>query len=279
MKNYLFGLLLFFSFAANAQVESPIKKKASYTVNITATPQLFLNACNVKNDGIYPETISARNTGGYTLGLEIERKSRHGLILNAALQYGKQYHNVTMGYQDISFFDPSNADELKGLGPIITNFKASTAYVNFRMMIGYVLPFEILNGCKLETKVGGSSRIYIRGFQGGDDIIMNFVKNDTLFLGAWVSRQSIRLGNDYPPYSYSQTFEGYIGLCKNLNHKWLKNVSFGLEFTRSITAGQQSGNASAYVFSYTMYKKEPISSDRYDGKDLSIRMAVGLWHK
>jgi hypothetical protein len=275
-------LSLFLFTVVKAQVNID-KKVSPYTFNLTFTPQLFFNGGNVENDGKLPETISTRNTGGYTLGAELERKGKHGLILNAAIQYGKQSHDITMGYQSLSFFDPSVADQLTALGPVIKDYKASSAYINFRFMVGYEAPFTILNGCKIDIKAGVSTRFYVKGYSISPTLQIQLLKNDTLFVSD-ASEQNIRLGStSTSPLSWNQDAEFYIGLCKNINGKFIKNFNVGIEVTRGLMINGESGSGSAYVESINLYKQTTdfVSVDKYEAKDFSIglRLAIGLWHK
>jgi hypothetical protein len=277
MKPYLILLLSFYHLTTNAQTRDI--KKSHYTLNVTCTPQLFLNSCNVENDGKIPEAISTINTGGYTLGAEIERKNMHGLLLSFGLQYGRQHHNITMGYENLSFFDPSIATKLNTLGSFIEVHSATTSYINMSIVAGYVIPYKVLNGCNIEFKAGLSARFYLRGYNKPSYIGIQVLKNDTIFLSD-VSNQNINLGDNFNGEpSWQKGMEFYLGLCKNMHYRFLKNISIGFELTRAISSGASGW---AEVQSYSLYSgSKPISTDYYQSKDFSIglKFSAGLWCK
>jgi hypothetical protein len=281
MKGYTTTLLLLCCLVAYSQPKIAIPKKSQYSVSLTLTPQLFLTGMDVENDGIIPETISTKNTCGYTVGAEIERKSKTGFLLNLGMQYGVKWHSITMGYQSLSFFDPSIADALDKLGPQIEYYSGTSSYLKLRLMAGYVIPSKILNGCNIEVKAGISIRTYLTEYTGEYYRGLQFIKNDTIFISE-VGNGYAHFGDNNLFQSWGKTAEGYIGLRKELNTQYLKNISIGLEFTRNIFFKGQSDARDVYVNSYYIYGgSRPISSDRYSAKDFSIglRLSAGLWHK
>jgi hypothetical protein len=263
MKGYITALLLLHCLMVFCQPIIKTSKKSQYSVNLTCTPQLLLNHANVENDGIIPETISTKNTGGYTVGAEIERKSKTGFLLNIGLQYGMRHHSITMGYQSLSFFEPSIADELDKLGPQIEQYSGNSYYWKLRLMAGYVIPRKILHGCNIEIKAGFSVRTYENNVTGEYYRGIQLQRNDTIFLSE-IGNGYASFGGSDPFQSWWKTAEGYIGIRKELNTKYLKNVSIGLEFTRAIFFNNQSDQYDVYVTSYTLYGGSyPVSNDKY----------------
>src|SRR5690606_34463024 len=53
---------------------------ATNKINLSYTPQYFLNGINIDHDGISPDVLSTKNTGGYTLSLEYQRTTRYHMI-------------------------------------------------------------------------------------------------------------------------------------------------------------------------------------------------------
>lgn len=275
----LFLLLCCLTTYSQTNVKTP-KKNTLYTLNLTLTPQLYLNGINVENDGIAPEAISTKNTGGYTIGAEIERKSRTGFLLNIGLLYGVRWHNITMGYEDLSFFDKGVAEELKKLETQKT-YRGTSSYVKIRLMAGYIIPLKIAHGCNLEVKAGVSIRTYMTDLTADYYRGIQFERNDTIYISS-IGSGYAHFGSRDRFQSWWKTAEGYIGFRKELDTKYLKHISVGLEFTKAIFFNGPSNNFDAYMDSYSLNTgASPISTDEYISRDFSIglRLSVGLWHK
>lgn len=276
---------MFCCFATYGQNGKNLKrKKSQYSVNLTFTPQLFLNSADIESDDIAPEAISTQNTGGYTIGTEIERRGKNGFILNAGFQYGVRHYSLDMGYENISFFLPEAAEQLNTLGPQIEHYSGSASYFKFRLMAGYVIPFKVMHNCHIEVKAGLSVRLWQTIFEGSYYRGITLVKNDSIFQSV-IGDGSFRFGSTPSAQSFTYSAEWYIGLCKSVNTRFCKNINVGIEMTRAINFDKTYGNTGyANMDTYRLYDKyptNPYSQDRLIAKDFSIglKLSVGLWHK
>jgi len=282
MRVFLILLLSFCWIDGYGQVEAITN---SYSFNLTFTPQLYLNGVDIENDKVTPDGFSAKNTGGFTAGFEIERKSKKGFVLNLGLLYSMRHYSLAMGYKNLDFFLPGAAEQLNTLGPQIEYYRGSIPYFKVRFMAGHVLPFRVLNGCNIEIKGGISSRIYIKRKAAKAEYYRGIVliKNDTTY-DSVIGEGNFNFGATTSSQSYAIAFEWYIGLCRNLNTQFLKNINIGIEMTRALTINGRSTIGEGELRSYTLYDQDyskPYSYDRYRAKDFSIglRLSAGLWHK
>jgi hypothetical protein len=282
MKSSFVLLLVLSVLTVHSQIHITAPLKLSQCrLNFTFTPQLYLNGINVESDGIKPEGITTRNTGGYTAGVEFERKSKTGFLLNFGMQYAIKHHSLSMGYDSLGFFDRGVAQILDKLGPQIEHYSVNSSYLKFRFMVGYAIPYKVLRGCHLEVKAGFSIGRSLTGFYGEYYRGVQFERNDTIYK-AEIAYGNFGFGGSGKSMSWSKTAECSIALKKELNTKYLKDISIGLEFTRAIFFAKQSTQDDGYFDARTLYVGNPIiSTDKYISKDFSIglRLCAGLWCK
>lgn len=279
MKRYLTLLLMLSCTTAYCQPKTATTKQSQYSVNLTFTPQLFINGPNVANDGVGSETIYTKNTGGYRVGLELERKSRrNGFVMDIGLTYSRQHQ-----YIKVYFDDPdsriANALKFKGLNTL--DFSTTSSYSDFHFTAGYVFPIKKTKGWNAVVKAGVSVRVYWNNKATNPYIDIGIQKNDTQVLG--IRGINVSLGGG--SWTSVPEMECNIGLMKNTTYKYLKNISFGIEVGRAIAfADDRSPTARAEIQSYYSYNngnKSTFSVDNYFAKDLAIglKLSAGLWHK
>lgn len=274
------GLFILFclSLAASLCTAQTREHKAENRINLTYTPQWYLNQGGIFNDGNYPDVISARNTRGYVAGLEYERITKGGLIMNIGLFYGRQSHDVDVTYKSLEFFDDMNQEQLKQTHNE-KNYSANVGYVGMKFMAGYrwVIPATLLKGWALEGKAGFSFRIAKSG--SSDNIIwrIEYNKNDT-FYQTYFGDDAASFGKTSSATAWSYNADAYMGLTKALDWSFVKNLSIGLSVTYGINTGKYKGLGDVSARTYNFYRKL-ISNDEYRSQDLSIglRFAVGLW--
>jgi hypothetical protein len=189
-----------------------------------------------------------------------------------------------MGYENLGFFLPEAAGQLNALGSQIEHHSGNTPYFKFRLMAGYVLPFEVLHNCHIEVKAGLSVKHCRKRLQGEYFRGIALLKNDTVYQ-AVVGEGSFWFGSKSSEEVRTFSAEWYIGLSKSLNTRFIKNINVGIEMTRALNFDKTYGNAGyANMDTYRLYDKypsQPYSQDRYIAKDFSIglKLSVGLWHK
>lgn len=255
--------------------------KPENCINLSFTPQWYLNKGGVHNDGSEPEVISANNTQGYVIGIEYERVTKYGLVINAGLHYGRQNHTVGINYRNLKFFDSINQEQL-GAANFNYTYKGDVGYIGWRYMMGcqWKLGKTFLKDCKIELKAGIACRISVtENYQDG---IWRFAypRNDTLYItsfgndGALLGRAST-LGN----FLLSYNAELYLGLKKNISLLLMKHFSLGLLVTHSGFGKDWGGVAFVHADSKNFAGKV-ISQDFYRSQDFSfgVKMAVGLWY-
>lgn len=282
-KHFIIFMPFLYSLSGKAQVDVRPEKKANpYTLNITFTPQLFLNQPNIKNDGVTPEAINTKNTGGIRMGFEIERKSRrNGFVMNLGLTYSIQHQ-----YIGVYFDDPEGrvANALKKYwldNPI--DFSSTSSYMDLHFTAGYIFPIRKLGGWNAVTKAGISMRKYLGVYYiiPYADIDIYVPTSQDVNLGI----KGIDMNMGGGGGSYQWEMECYAGLRKEMNYKFLKNISFGIEAGRAVfIANGGSPTARATVKSYYSYnngEKPILSVDRYLSKDIAIglKLSAGFWYK
>lgn len=265
--------------SVNAQDIKKAKTLPINRVHISYTPQLYLNQSGLENDGIDPDIISTRNTFGDVYSLEYERITAKNIIMNVGLMFGRQKHDVTVKYNDgIAFYNDIDKDALSQITDP-ANYGATTSYVGIKLMGGYQFknPISRLKGWDVESKVGLSLRIATSSKFTNITRRIIYERNDTLYIGYYGEDDAFfggksRLGNLIKSY----TADLYLGVSKNINWSFVKNVSFGISASHGL--GRHGGvsfvNASSYNSNQAL-----VSNDHYYAKDFSIgaRLAVGLW--
>jgi hypothetical protein len=277
----LFLIICLFAVRVNAQTGiSPVKhRKAENRVIIAWTPQWYFNQGGVYNDGRYPDVISARNTGGYVAGLEYERVTKGGIMMNIGLQYGRQRHDVDVTYKSLDFFDILNQEQLSQMRNG-NNYSANVGYVGMKFMLGYrwVLPSTFLKNWGLEAKAGFSFRVSTT--QSGETIVwrIGYESNDTLYLTDFGDDvMSFGKKSTLGSMAWSHNADLYLGLNKPVHWGFIKNISLGVFATYGI-GGKYKGIGSVKSSTFTL-RRELISQDEYRSQDFSIglRLAMGLW--
>jgi hypothetical protein len=275
------GLFILFclSLSASLCTAQTHKHKAENRINLTYTPQWYLNQGGVFNDGNYPDIISAKNTMGYVAGLEYERVTKGGIIMNVGFLYGRQSHDVEVMYKSLEFFDDMNQEQLKQTHNEM-NYSANVGYIGMKFMAGYrwIIPATFLKGWALEGKAGFSFRISTT--QSNDNILwrINYQRNDTLYLTQFGQDvvsfgKKSRLGS----MAWSHNADLYLGLNKSIHWGFVKNISFGITATYGI-GGKYKGIGNVESLTYNLRQKV-ISRDEYRNQNFSLglRFAVGLW--
>jgi len=256
-------------------------ESAQTHINIYYTPQLYFNKTGIFNDGNAPDVLSTKNTLGYNLGLDYERITRQGIILNVGFHYGKQKHTVDVNYKGLAFFDPSEAAYLNQFN-LSRNFKGTMGYIGMKFMAGYQwqIPRTILKHWQLEAKAGFALRLSISGGSDSQIWSVQYQKEDSTFIG-WLADGAANFGNErgLASLSWSHNAEVYLGLSKPINYSFIKNLSVGVCATYGI-GKKYRGIGDVLATSYN-YHGERISEDEYRTQDFSlgIRLALGLWYK
>lgn len=274
-------VLMLLSFILSDTIFAQIaKRKAENRINISYTPQRYFNKSGVFNDGNYPDVISARNTVGYIAGLEYERITKGGIIMNVGLVYGRQSHDVDVTYKSLDFFDDMNQEQLRQIHDE-KNYSGNVGYVGMKFMAGYrwIIPGSFLKGWALEGKAGFSFHISTTQSNGNILWRIYYERNDTLYI--------TQFGSDAASFGKKSTFFGdmawshnadlYLGLNKPVHWGFVKNISFGISATYGI-GGKYKGIGYVGSVTYNLRQKA-ISEDEYRSQDFSIglRLAVGLW--
>jgi hypothetical protein len=258
-------------------------------IYISVGPQYFFNTLNLKHDYHPANVIQPINTVGYSAGLDFERVTRHGLVFNAGVRYGIHKHNFNV-IRDYSNFDPEATIALKGR--VSTGNVAFTLpFVSPHIMTGYR---RALNSDWAITVKGGFSLQYYFGEYQGDPNIydLRYTTDDqTQERNTTGTKYLFHFSQKTPTLYKSTQIEGtffnrylfsyqvYLGTEKQLNKKWIKNVSAGLEFSRLVFGVFPADYTNGwYVTSYTTYMGRP-GTDWYIDRNVSVglRFSVGLW--
>ena len=284
MKNIFCLFFTFFSIVAQGQA-----RKGHSFISVSLSPQYYFNKLNVVNDGIGLNTISAKNTAGYYLGLEFERVTHYGLVLDAGIHTGIRRHNFSIT-QDLSDFDSGGSQQLHGLVYNKT-FEKSLYYVNPILSIGYEK--KINNRWSLVGKTGVSIVAYINGLASVETVDVTYQTNNMQYIkterflayqvllgeplrnlntGANIAFWNKLFGSTINVYSL------YIGGKRQLQTKWLKHIAIGLEYTRSFSA-DATGTQWAEVKSRAHASSLTTGFDQYQDQNaaIGIKMAAGFW--
>jgi hypothetical protein len=274
------GLFISFCFILSTSLcaAQTREHKAENRINLTYTPQWYLNQSGVHNDGNYPDIISARNTTGYVAGLEYERVTKGGIIMNIGVLYGRQSHDVDVTYKSLEFFDDMNQEQLKQIHNE-KNYSANVGYVGMKFMAGYrwTIPNTFLKGWALEGKAGFSFRISTT--ESYENILWRiyYKRNDTLYITQFGQDDaSFGKKSTLGSMAWSHNADLYLGLNKPVHWGFVKNISAGIAITHAV--GKYKGIGSVQSLTYNLRQKV-ISEDEYRSQDFSIglRVVVGLW--
>lgn len=286
MKKRNLIILLFLLCQQTFAQENSTKKTATGTnrVNLSITPQLYLNRAGLNNDGNAPEVLSTKNTWGHNFGIDYQRTTRYGLILNAGLYYGYQQYNVNIKYNGFGFFDPRATEQLESLR-VDTTFTSDFTYGSLKLMIGYKWQLPLSKTTKkwfLELKAGLSVRLNSGKYMkksGYWSLIYDL--NDSLAVFAlnvanYSVSSEVGRGPVWGP-NWSQTLNFHLGLCKEVDLAFIKDCSVAIEATYRLLGGS-IGEAQSRTWNIN---RKLISQDSYESKDFSIglRLAFGLWYR
>lgn len=285
------SLFLFVIAAIASTNVSAQKRTGQNLLNLSYTPQYYLNKSYIENDETLPNPLTTENTFGYNIGLEYQRVTRYGLSLSGGVQYGQQRHSLSVNY-DVTDFDPRGSISLSSGNNFSVKYDATLKFLSNRFMIGYVWPWQNEPNAKwsLEGRLGWASKTWFNKYTRAtsysvvyqDDINPNLIYTRrftaiTHNLGNAVSDDKININPS--KNTYLQTLEFYLGVRRNLNFRWLKTLNIGLEY--ATTYYKNDVNHARY---YAGVKSvdvngNVVSSDYYFDKNRSIgiRIAAGLW--
>ncbi len=277
----------------SGSVSAQEKKKGYSRIYVTFNPQYHLSEkFNVKNDNLYPNPIHVKNTIESYGSIEYERTTRYGLILNGGLLMGKENQDISIIY-DLSNFNPLATNSLNGQ-MISYRTTPSIKYFGPRLMIGYRK--KITNKWSVSVRAGFTMRYLTsgvddRGLLGivylpdnGEIIDEQVIVYDMVYgkRGSSKFNQQGRLSQAIADRitGGSLIYNMNISTSYDLNKKWIKNITLGIEAHPNIWPnGYGFLTTKTKTKSYVHSTGGQISIDNHSDRKISIglRMGVGLW--
>jgi len=262
------------------------KKKGVSRLYPSYAVQYFYDKNGIKYDGNPPEGhIHPQNTIGHNLGLTYERVTRYGLVIDAGLQYGIRKYDISIR-QDMSNFDSSAVNDLKGV--FYTDRTAlAVNYWGYKFMMGYSK--QLPKNMAIVGKGGVGIKLFYNGsWEYREDFIDYTDDNGYTSHSAEVTDIQKQFGRDpsvkksgflgsglFPDGMLS--YELYIGIEKAINRYIVRNISVGLEGSRSCFMWSREGDMIIWTspsISHLMASRETFFDRNIS---LGLRVAVGLW--
>src|SRR5690606_23013099 len=278
----VFLLLFVFTFSSLTMAQefaTPGLSGATNKINLSYTPQYFLNGINIDHDGISPDVLSTKNTGGYTLSLEYQRTTRYHMIYGGGFLYSRQEHDVSVTYTTLDFFTSPGQPKL-GYFYYGKHYKGVSANTGFRLFTGYRWenPLKGSTGWDIDGGIGLMLRLHLKGYEEQDASSLSYFREDppTIF-NRTLSVQSVQFGHDLDnSWSWDENLEVYIGFSKNMSWYFIQDFNIGIVATHGLS---KYGNGSVSVDTYQQELPQVRSTDQYNSRDLSLglRLGIGLW--
>jgi hypothetical protein len=244
-------------------------------INFSFVTQAFNNQVNIVNDNKDPNPISAQNTFGYSFFVGYQRAYKSGIYWMVDLGYSTQNHNISFK-RDLSNFDSTAKQNLSGY-TFNERIVYNVSYINPRFFVGY--SYTLCKKMSLQIAAGYSKKIYnsstyipekdfekLYALSYYTDDYNTFYNYSFLRISTYNFRTNI------------DVFHAYFGSQLAVNYKYLKNLSFGIEFSKNISSP-------LYIYTLSWRQRGPyddinnVSVDEYASKEYSfgIRITAGLW--
>lgn len=261
------------------------KKKGYNGVMASYATHTLYDKGGVKYDNIRSNEILPRNTGGYNFALQYERTTKLGIVLSFGLQKGERNFDIIIR-RDFSDFDPQAVSALKGV--IFQDRKyASLSYFGPVYAIGYRLPFK--KKWVACVKLSRSSKNFINGMQTQTFDAIDYVTDNGSARSPQAAYTETRLGRTIKfnlkdalfttPFS-AVSYDMYLGIERNMNLKYLKYISLGVEGGTSTINMNKIKPTDCYVLVYSLEKWDGRgSADGFMDRNrwLGIRIGASLW--
>jgi hypothetical protein len=259
-----------------------VKKPKRHFIQLSYTDQHYFNSEYIHTDHLFPEPMTAPNTRGYNFAVNYQYVTKFGLTLNGSVQYGKQKHLIKLDY-DLTNMDAKATYSLRDR-TFHTSYRFEPVYLSNRVMIGYIkaLPFKAAKGWYAEAKAGIAYKLMkgtIADDMGRHDQHRIWYKLDAPnhWAGSIIADVNPNLGRNEewnltkPLYQRPlHTFEGYLGLRRDLDNGLLKYFAIGAECTRTLKNRNQDF-LSVSTYTLTLHSGE----DFYYDKQLSVGLLIG----
>lgn len=276
--------LLIFLFSSSLSFS---QKRTGYSrLYPSFTVQNYFDQNSIKYDGRPPEGhIQAKNTIGYSWGLQYERVTRYGLVLGTGLQYGCRRYDISIK-QDMSDFDSTATNNLKGV-LFNKSTKVSVNYWTFLLLSGYRL--KLNQKLAIIGKTGVSLRLFYDGNWDQTSYSIDYME-DNNFTG--VSAEVVHTKNEFgrdPAMKKSGfigrnrfpegvlSYEMYIGIERSFDSSVIKNFSIGVEGCRSWFMWPDTEEMT--IWTKRSFASNATSKEVFYDRNISLglRVAVGLW--
>lgn len=236
----------------------------------------FLNQRNLHQDGIAPDPISTVNMLRPAGGLFYEYTAKSNICFYAAVEYGRQDHEVTLE-RGFDGFDPEAALSLAEFKHRRT-VSTSTRFLALHIMGGY--KYQLRKEVKICGRAGIGWYLYRGGISGGHEDFLTYAgDNGTALRYASVLVESTRLGSAEALGSWYQfrnglnNFEIYFGAEKQVRSRTIQRLEAGVQFSAKILR-----EAGQYV---NVVTNSSISSgfnsvDVYNNMNTTIALHLGI---
>ena len=264
-------------------ISSAQKKKGYNRIYPSYSIQGYYDKGSVLYSGTLPENyLHIQNTLGHYWGLQYERVTRYGLLLGCGLQYGVRRYSLSTSH-DLSNYDSNARNDLRGFIARDTTM-LSFNYWGYRLMVGYKM--KLNKDIAIVAKAGVTTRFFSKNSWEDYEVRVSYLDDNGITThDVEIANVETRFGRNVAvrkrrlPTIVGEinTFEFYLGFEKEINKSLVKNISVGIEATRSWWLWINDGVMTIQT-SESYYGPRNGTARIYD-RNLSIglRVAVGLW--
>jgi hypothetical protein len=275
MKSLILLITLLVTYSAPAKTTP----KGYNTLGLALTGSRYLNRGNVSNFNQPGNPLSARNTNGFELNLLYNRVTRYNLILEFAVGYGQQSHDISIRH-NLENFDPRAVSNLKG-AVYGANISETIKYFAPRVAVGYKYR---LNGEVSLIGKGGIKRLhYLNGkrevleatmaYYTDDHSEMRIVAFNNAHYVFGEEPGSPKASGIYPFNAWLDSWDIYLGVQKEVKSFWISAINLGLTGTATFGKVVTPSLTNGYL---TRFGQTSYMYEGYYMRNRSVGLVLGV---